>query len=89
MAKKIIVHGKVQGVFFRDYTRKKARSLGLKGHVGNMADGTVKVIVEDDEKVNELIDWLNTKGSPSSRIDKVDVLDIDLEETFTDFEIRH
>ncbi len=89
MAKKIIVHGKVQGVFFRDYTRKKATELNLKGYVGNMPDGTVKVIVEDDERIDELIQWLKLKGSPSSRVDKVDIEDIKSEETFTGFEIRH
>lgn len=89
MAKEIIIHGMVQGVFFRDYTRKKAKELGLKGYVGNMPDGTVKVVVEEDENVKDLIEWLKTKGSPSSRVDKVDLHDVDVEETFTDFEIRH
>ena len=49
----IVVHGSVQGVFFRHYTRKTALSLGLKGYVRNMFDGTVEVV--DLAVISELL----------------------------------
>ncbi len=89
MAKEIIVHGRVQGVFFRDYTRKKALQLGLKGYVRNMPDGTVKVVVEDGENVQELVDWLENEGSPSSKVQKVEINETDLEVSVDSFQILH
>ncbi|EAT39863.1 AAEL008369-PB [Aedes aegypti] len=65
------VFGIVQGVFFRKYTQKQATSLGLKGWCMNTRDGTVKGQMEGEAKpVNEMKHWLQTKGSPTSRIDK-------------------
>ncbi|XP_019558405.3 acylphosphatase-2 isoform X2 [Aedes albopictus] len=65
------VFGIVQGVFFRKYTQKQATSLGLKGWCMNTRDGTVKGQMEGEAKpMNEMKHWLQTKGSPTSRIDK-------------------
>uniref|UniRef100_A0A1Q3FZB9 Acylphosphatase n=2 Tax=Culex tarsalis TaxID=7177 RepID=A0A1Q3FZB9_CULTA len=66
------VFGIVQGVFFRKYTQKQATSLGLRGWCMNTRDGTVKGQMEGEEKpINEMKYWLQKKGSPTSRIDKV------------------
>ena len=55
----IIVSGRVQGVFFRDNTRRKARELGLTGYAKNLPDGTVEVVAEGNEdKINELIKFI-------------------------------
>ncbi len=90
MQKQIIVHGKVQGVFFRDYTRKKAIDFGLKGYVKNMPDGTVKIVVDEPQDgLDDFIRWVENNGSPSSRVDKVDVKGIVTDEKFNSFEIRH
>ena len=52
----LLISGKVQGVFFRDNTRKKAEELGLKGYAKNLEDGTVEVVAEgNEEKINDLI----------------------------------
>uniref|UniRef100_A0A182RYC6 acylphosphatase n=1 Tax=Anopheles funestus TaxID=62324 RepID=A0A182RYC6_ANOFN len=65
------VFGIVQGVFFRKYTQKQASSLGIRGWCMNTRDDTVKGQLEGEEKaMNEMKHWLQTKGSPSSRIDK-------------------
>jgi len=67
------IHGKVQGVFFRQSTREKARELGLCGWVRNMPDGTVEALAAGPEGVvNELIDWCG-RGPAYARVDKVDV----------------
>lgn len=64
----LIVSGKVQGVFFRDNTRKKAEELGIKGYAKNLQNGTVEIIVEgDEEKINELIDFIK-KGPGIARV---------------------
>lgn len=67
------IHGRVQGVFFRQSTREKARELGLKGWVKNMPDGTVEALACGPENVvNELIAWCG-QGPAYARVDKVDV----------------
>lgn len=80
--------GEVQGVFFRKYTRQKARELQLKGYVKNMPDGSVKVLAEGEPDVlAKLESWLH-QGSPSSRVSSVKVEPAtEPIETFTSFEI--
>lgn len=63
----IIVSGKVQGVFFRDNTRRKSVELGLKGYAKNLPDGTVEVVAEGNEnKVNELIEFIKNNPGTSN-----------------------
>ncbi|XP_050316464.1 acylphosphatase-2 isoform X2 [Bactrocera neohumeralis] len=65
------VFGKVQGVFFRKHTEKQAKLFGLRGWCMNTSQGTVRGQMEGElDKVNEMKNWLETKGSPKSRIDK-------------------
>ena len=53
-----IIHGRVQGVFFRASTQEKAIELGLTGWVRNIADGKVELLAEGEkEKLEKLIDW--------------------------------
>ena len=55
---RIIVHGKVQGVWFRQSTLKKANELGLSGYAKNLPDGTVRIEAEGSEKaLQELLAW--------------------------------
>ena len=72
---KIIVSGRVQGVAFRYYTRKKALEIGLSGTVRNLPDGTVEIFASGpSERIAELISWTN-EGSPAARVTGVDVKD--------------
>ncbi|XP_054759716.1 acylphosphatase-2-like [Lytechinus pictus] len=65
------IFGKVQGVFFRRDTRRKARELFLTGWVQNTNKGTVIGQAQGQEdKIKLMKSWLKTKGSPKSRIDK-------------------
>jgi acylphosphatase len=67
------VHGRVQGVGFRQYTSERATSLGLNGFVRNQWDRTVEVVAEGPEKdINEFLVWLHT-GPPFARVTQVDV----------------
>ena len=86
---RIIVSGRVQGVFFRDSTRGAARSLGLKGYVRNAGNGDVEVIAQGDEKdILELIKFCH-KGPPASEVDKVDVKYEEIKDDFIGFEVRY
>lgn len=68
-----IVHGLVQGVFFREYTRRKAEELGLDGWVRNLPDQTVETVFQGEtDKVNVMMQWLFI-GSPQSAVSEVDI----------------
>jgi acylphosphatase len=69
----VYISGRVQGVFFRAYTRDKARALGLKGWVRNLSDGRVEAVFEGaKEKVEEMLRWCH-EGSPYARVSGVEV----------------
>jgi len=85
---RIIVHGTVQGVFFRDNTKKTALSLGLKGYVRNK-DDCVEVIAEGPEdKIKELIDFCK-KGPEYANVEKVDVEIKEYTDEFDDFDVKY
>ena len=84
----IIITGRVQGVFFRDYTRENAIKLGLTGWVINLADYNVEAVVEGEEdKVDKLIELLK-KGPPAARVKDVKVIWQKPENEFEDVSIR-
>lgn len=65
------VFGKVQGVFFRKYTKQQAEKLSLTGWCENTRDGTVRGEIEGPEdKINQMKQWLEKTGSPSSCINR-------------------
>ena len=69
---RVIVYGFVQGVFFRDFTSRRARELGLTGYVRNRRDvEAVEVQAEGERKqLEKLIDYLEV-GPPSARVTRV------------------
>lgn len=72
-AAKIIVHGLVQGVFFRARTVQEARKRKLSGFVRNLTNGNVEAWIQGDEvMVKQLIDWCRS-GPSNARVDSVDV----------------
>ena len=73
--KRVLVSGRVQGVFFRDSARKEALSQGLGGSAKNLADGRVEVILEgDEEAVERVIEWCRS-GPAHADVDSVEVAD--------------
>ena len=69
---RLIVRGRVQGVWFRDSTRREAVSLGLAGWVRNLPDGSVETLIEGPEdQVRRLVSWCG-KGPPSAEVFRVD-----------------
>jgi acylphosphatase len=84
----IVVHGKVQGVWYRASTQKVARSLGLRGWVRNLPTGEVEILAQGDEQaVKELIQWCY-QGPPAAEVTKVDVEWEEPGRPFGDFEVR-
>lgn len=80
---KVLVSGRVQGVFFRQNTKDLAKKFGLKGWVKNLPNGKVEAVVEGKkETVEKLVEWL--KKGPS--LAKVEDLKIDWQEAKGDFE---
>ncbi len=70
---RVIVRGRVQGVFFRADARERARSLGLSGWIRNNLDGTVEAAFEgDDERVDSIVDWCR-RGPAGAVVEDVDV----------------
>jgi acylphosphatase len=63
----------VQGVFFRDHTRKWASSFGLSGWVRNTGDGRVEITAEGEKESIESFLGLVRKGSPLSHVEALDV----------------
>jgi acylphosphatase len=67
----VIVEGRVQGVFFRAYTRDEAVRLGLSGWVRNRPNGSVEALVEGEKSaVEKMVQWFH-QGSPNSVVEKV------------------
>lgn len=73
VCKRIFISGQVQGVFFRDNTRKKASELNLTGGVRNLRDGRVEVLVAGEEQaVQSLIKWLEI----GPKLAKVSIIEV-------------
>ena len=72
VARRVRVHGSVQGVFFRDTTRRRAESRGVAGWVRNCADGTVEAVFEGAaDAVESLVRWCSDgpRGAAVSHVD--------------------
>ncbi|XP_022123879.1 acylphosphatase-2 [Pieris rapae] len=65
------VFGEVQGCFFTKYCKEMAEGLGIGGWVKNTRNGTIVGRIQGTtENLDKMIDWLSTKGSPESKIEK-------------------
>lgn len=84
---KIVISGRVQGVYFRRFTKNKAVVLGIKGTVRNKEDGRVEIFAQaDQEKMEPFLKWCH-KGPITARVDKVDFEEQANENEFKSFEI--
>lgn len=70
----IYIQGRVQGVFYRDWTRGQAQSMGLTGWVRNLEDSRVELVAEGEkETLNNLIEAIK-KGPPLANVDHLDII---------------
>lgn len=71
-ARLFTVHGRVQGVWFRDSTRREAERLAIAGHAINLPDGKVEVLAcGSPEALRELETWLHS-GPPLASVSRVE-----------------
>jgi len=84
---KVIVTGRVQGVYYRASTQRTARQLGLNGWVKNLPDGDVEALICGEEsKVDELQRWMR-QGPEAAQVDALQVCETDFQEC-GDFSIQ-
>ena len=71
--RRVVVHGRVQGVFFRETVRRRAQAAGVTGWVRNRSDGAVEAVFEGErEAVERLVEFCR-EGPRGARVDWVDV----------------
>ena len=86
---RVIISGRVQGVWFRASTKQKAEQLGLMGWVRNTADGKVEAVFEGEENVvNQMIKWCYL-GPPLSKVQNIEIKKQNPTNGFEGFSIRH
>lgn len=88
-AVRVLVTGRVQGVFFRQSTADRARSAGLAGWVRNLPDGRVEAVLQGlPDAVGDVLAWIRAGGPPAAVVDAVEVEDTPPDATASSFDIR-
>jgi acylphosphatase len=85
--RRVVVNGRVQGVFFRDSTQKEAASRGVAGWVRNRDDGAVEAVFEGDPDAVEALVEFCRSGPSRADVDSVDVAE-ERPEGSEGFEVR-
>jgi acylphosphatase len=85
--RRVVVHGQVQGVFFRDSTRERAQSRGVAGWVRNRPDGAVEAVFEGDPEAVESMVRFASEGPRHADVDDVEVSEEE-PEGLSDFDVR-
>jgi acylphosphatase len=89
VALRAIVHGRVQGVYYRAFVRRRVAELGLTGYARNLPDGTVEVRAEGERKqLQQLIGHLES-GPPAARVTEVAIDWSEYTGDYTGFSIRY
>jgi acylphosphatase len=71
--RRVVVHGYVQGVFFRDSVRRLAQRYGVAGWVTNRLDGAVEAVFEGEEDAVERLVAFSREGPRGARVERVEV----------------
>jgi acylphosphatase len=85
--RRVVAHGRVQGVFFRDSTRQEAHRARVSGWVRNRGDGAVEAVFEGDQDAVERMVRFVEQGPGHSDVDRVDVSEEE-PEGLSGFEVR-
>jgi len=85
---RVLISGRVQGVWFRQNTREKAAQLGVTGWCRNCPDGSVEAMFQGEKEiVQSIIDWSHL-GPKLARVERVEVEWLDSVAGFSSFEVR-
>jgi acylphosphatase len=87
IARRVVVHGEVQGVFFRETTRRRARRTAVAGWVRNNDDGTVEAWFEGEPDDVEVMVHFAGIGPSGAHVSRVDVDEVEPED-LREFEVR-
>jgi acylphosphatase len=85
--RRVIVHGLVQGVFFRDSTRRLAQHHGVAGSVSNRADGAVEAVFEGEADAVERLVAFSREGPRGAQVESIEVTEEE-PEGLTGFSVR-
>lgn len=76
MAKRFLISGRVQGVFYRASTRNKVHELGLTGYAKNLPDGRVEVLAAGSEEALLLLEKWLWQGPPAAQVTAVEAFEV-------------
>ena len=79
IARHLVITGRVQGVFYRNWTVQTASALVLTGWVRNRVDGSVEAVVEGDEEAVEQFIARARQGPPAARVSAIDIRPVGVE----------
>lgn len=83
---RVFVSGRVQGVFFREETMRRAKEHNVAGWVRNLSDGRVAAVFEgEDRDVTKMIEFCR-RGPPAARVTSVEVREEPYSDEYVDFE---
>ena len=85
----LIVSGKVQGVGFRWFVVKTGRSFALIGYAKNLPEGNVEIHAEGNKMDIQRFVGKVKQGSPSSRVDHIEIMWINPSNRFKDFAVKY
>lgn len=84
----LLIHGRVQGVWYRRHAEQKAKELNLGGWTHNLVDGSVEIVAEGEkERIEQFIAWTK-EGSPLAKVEYVEVSYEPYTGEFKDFSVR-
>ena len=87
-AKRIIIHGRVQGVGFRYFVQRVGNRLGVTGNVRNLEDSSVEIVVEGNETLIWDFQKEIARGPALARVERVDADDIAVTGKYRTFQIE-
>jgi acylphosphatase len=85
--RRVIAHGRVQGVFFRDTARERARAHGVSGWVRNREDGAVEAVLEGPREAVDRVMRFLEMGPPQASVEDVEIEE-ESPEGLSGFEVR-
>jgi len=87
VAVRVRAYGRVQGVFFRAFTRDQALEAGIKGTVQNLPDGTVEALLQGPADLVERVKEAMREGPPASKVRSVEAEDTEMNRGLSTFRI--
>lgn len=85
----MVAHGRVQGVWFRDSTKKEATRLGIQGYVRNLSNGDVEIVALGTPAAIDALSRWARKGPPQAEVMRLDIEESPIDSTHSGFEVRY